>query len=672
MKSRNKWGVIALTAALMTPLAWQGVQPFGHKARPHATPHAAAQTQPPHATPPTTQSTPRTSGARLPDHTLSSVYSDERAFHEALRAKKLGGNERTVAKDVARTASLCVRDCRTMLTQMTHELSRARTADERQRILNEHMKMHPQFVSLTVTDRTSGAQLSAGRTLRPDLHDQARPYVLQDNFYVSDLYALPGAKDPKEQIGMTLGVPIVGDKNVIGALTADVEMGHMMQVIRNQNEEMGTSTALSGLDGYNEALRGRTQQTKGGTRTEQVTAHTAESKIDGTAWRVRVSGSHTNGPRHQGLVRDEVVVRFDRALTDAELNDMAAQIKGNLVRRNARNTYIFHSDVTPQADIIAFFRSRGARLAEAHSRARQNEFHVEANQHRVIEQPNDTFYSSHQWNLPLIHADKAWQATTGDPAVVIAVVDTGVDLNHPDLKGKLVEGYNVLTGSNNPQDDNGHGTHCAGIIAARTNNTEGIAGVDWGSKIMPIKAMAADGTGSVVDIADGVIWAVDHGASIINLSLGDYNDSEYLHDAIRYATAKGASVFAAMGNDGVEDPSFPAAYEECIAVAANDENTETASFSNFGAHTSVSAPGVAIPSTYPNQRYVALSGTSMATPHVAGVAGLLKSVNPKLTPADIRKILESTADDLGPEGKDEYYGYGQINVAKAVAAAKPE
>jgi subtilisin family serine protease len=269
----------------------------------------------------------------------------------------------------------------------------------------------------------------------------------------------------------------------------------------------------------------------------------------------------------------------------------------------------------------------------------------------------------------LIAADKAWQNNTGDPSIITAVVDTGVDLKHPDLQGQLVEGYNVIDPKDLPQDDNGHGTHVAGIIGARTNNFEGIAGVDWRSKIMPVKAMAGDGTGTVVDIADGIVWAADNGANVINLSLGEYNDSDYLHDAIKYAYDKGVVLIAAMGNDGVSDPSYPAAYPEVIGVAANDETTETAEFSNYGEHTSVSAPGVAIPSTYPNRRYVALSGTSMASPHVAGVAALIRSVNPKLSPKEVRKILEQTADDLGDTGKDEYYGYGQINVQKALQAA---
>jgi thermitase len=646
MSRRAKWGwAIALTLVLTSSLFWQYTPPFPKK------PEAGPQ--------------PRTNALAV-----------KQAQVMALRAKKRLGNEQIVAKDIARTAALCVRDCRLMLTEISNELLSKRTRAEKLDVLRSHMRMHPQFVSMTLTEE-NGAPLQVGRVLRPDLQTQAQSFIQRDRFYVSDLYRQPGAKDPKESVSMTVGVPLVGNHHVTGTLTADVEMAHLLRVASGQDKIMNTHTRFAGLDGTNENLDSHTNRSNGGIKARQHNSRQASARVSGTHWRVLTTG-HTFKPARNDreYLPDQVLVRFQRDLSQSEIERMSSEIGGNLVRSNSRHAYVFHSDKKNLTDLITYFKQKGAVLAEPHTRLRQNELRIlgrdELNPYEepVVEQPNDVFYGSNQWNLPLIAADKAWQVTTGDENIIIAVIDTGIDLNHPEFNGKLAPGHNMITGGDDPQDDNGHGTHVAGIIAARTNNIEGIAGINWGAKIMPIKAMDAEGSGSVVDIADGIVWAVDHGAKVINLSLGEYNDSDYLHEAIRYAYDKGVVLVAAMGNDGIDEPSYPAAYPEVIAVAANDEYSETATFSNFGSHTSISAPGVAIPSTYPNQRYVAMSGTSMASPHVAGVAGLLLSVSPNLGPADVRKILQMTADDLGPEGKDEYYGYGQVNVARAVQMAR--
>jgi thermitase len=499
------------------------------------------------------------------------------------------------------------------------------------------------------------------------LQAQAHQFALKDNFYVSDLYKKPQMGDPQAQIGMTLGVPVLDDSHVSGTLTADVEMGHLMSVIQNQDTDMGTSTKLVGMDGHNEMLGKGAAEAKGGIQAQQLNTKSAKARVDGTAWSVHVTSLQDRGVRHTHTVPDEVLVRFKRDLTQAEIDQAIIDTKGLLVRKNSRHAYIFRSYKVPQASLVQYFKKHGAVISEPHTRVVKNDA---TDTGPAVDAPNDVFYGTNQWNLTQISADQAWQTTTGSSNVTIAVVDTGVDLAHPDFKGKLVSGMNMLDHSKPPQDDNGHGTHCAGVIAARTNNVEGIAGINWASKIMPVKAMGADGSGSVVDIADGVVWATDHGANVINLSLGEYEKSDYLHEAITYAHGKGVVICAAMGNDGVSKPSYPAAYPEVVAVAADDDTTETASFSNYGPHCSVTAPGVAIPSTYPNRRYVALSGTSMASPHVAGVAGLIKSINPNLSADDVRDIIQKTADDLGPSGKDDYFGYGQINVAKAVQAAQ--
>ncbi len=280
--------------------------------------------------------------------------------------------------------------------------------------------------------------------------------------------------------------------------------------------------------------------------------------------------------------------------------------------------------------------------------------------------PNDALYSEYQWNLPSIYTEKGWETTRGKDDIIIAVVDTGVDLNHPEFKNKLVDGYNVLKPNSPPMDDDGHGTHVAGIISANTNNEEGIAGITWYNKIMPIKVLDQSGAGTLFDVAEGIYWATEHGAKIINLSLGNYAESRYLYDAIKYAYSKDVILVAASGNDNINDLGYPAAYPEVIAVAAVDHFKQKAEFSNYGPYIDVAAPGVNIASTYPNFEYAAMSGTSMSSPHVAGLAGLIRAINPTLSNEDVINIIKESATDIGVPGKDKYFGYGEINVEKAI------
>ena len=187
---------------------------------------------------------------------------------------------------------------------------------------------------------------------------------------------------------------------------------------------------------------------------------------------------------------------------------------------------------------------------------------------------------------------------------------------------------------------------------------------------MPVKAMGAEGFGTSFDIAKGVIWAVEHGANVINLSLGNYQTSKLMKDAVKYAFDHNVVIVAAAGNDNTNQTSYPAAYPEVIGVSAMNYTGMRASFSNYGDYIDVSAPGVQIPSTYFNQQYAALSGTSMASPHVAGLAGLIFSANPKLSNQEVVNIIKNTAYDLGTPGDDIEFGHGLIDVKKALDAAK--
>ncbi|WP_305142692.1 S8 family peptidase [Geobacillus thermoleovorans] len=252
----------------------------------------------------------------------------------------------------------------------------------------------------------------------------------------------------------------------------------------------------------------------------------------------------------------------------------------------------------------------------------------------------------------------------------VAIIDSGVDLTHPDLTRRLLPGYNVLADDRSPNDENGHGTHVAGIIASQPNNGEGVAGMTWFNPIMAVKALNADGYGTSIDVAKGIRWAVDHGAKVINLSLGNYQPSSVLEEAIRYADAHDVVLVAASGNDSTSQASFPAAYPEVISVGAVNPDLSYALYSNYGDYVDVVAPGTNIASTFAGHRYAALSGTSMAAPHVTALAALIRSVNPRLSNDEVRDIILESADDLGDRGKDPYYGYGLINVYRALELAK--
>jgi thermitase len=284
--------------------------------------------------------------------------------------------------------------------------------------------------------------------------------------------------------------------------------------------------------------------------------------------------------------------------------------------------------------------------------------------------PNDPEFKN-QWGMIKIQAPQAWEVTTGSNSVNIAILDTGVDLDHPDLADKIVSNIN-FSNSNTTDDVYGHGTHVAGIAAATTNNGVGVAGLGCSATIMNVKVMGDTGSGAYSWIASGIIWATDNGAEIISMSLGGSSSSSTLEDAVNYAWSKGVVVVASAGNSGNITPSYPAYYTNCIAVAATDPNDAKTSWSNHGDWVDVAAPGVNIYSTIKGGGYGYMRGTSMAAPHVAGLAALLFTVvsdtngNGKLND-EIRSRIEATCDDIGVSG----IGYGRINAAGAVGDVAP-
>jgi subtilisin family serine protease len=325
---------------------------------------------------------------------------------------------------------------------------------------------------------------------------------------------------------------------------------------------------------------------------------------------------------------------------------------------------------------------------------------AEANRHyRLLSTPNDPQFGG-QWNMRQIHAPEAWDIGTGAGDVVVAVLDSGIDPSHPDLQGRVVPGRNVRERNGNTQDEIGHGTHVGGVIGALGNNGVGVAGLSWAVRLMPIKITDRFGDASIVAAADGIRWATEYGAKIINLSLGGLDDSQTVRRAVADARARGVLLVAAAGNcgemasyrdegcDTLNAPFFPAALPDVIAVGALGANDEVAPYSNTGEYVRLTAPGGVggsgrnnpldyILSTWPPALESAIGqpgysyevGTSMAAPHVSGTAALLWSTNPSLTRDQIEAILFESADDLGPPGRDDRYGYGRVNVQRAIAKA---
>ncbi|MBM3259648.1 MAG: peptidase S8 [Candidatus Sericytochromatia bacterium] len=291
--------------------------------------------------------------------------------------------------------------------------------------------------------------------------------------------------------------------------------------------------------------------------------------------------------------------------------------------------------------------------------------------------PNDPLFGK-QYAPQLVKAPGAWGFTTGK-GQTIAIVDTGVDTGHPDLKAHMVPGWNTVDNSANDKDDFGHGTHCAGIAAGLTNNKVGIAGIAPDAKIMSVKVLGSDGSGSDETVASGITWAADHGATVISLSLGGPGESKVMNDAVDYAIRKGAVLVAAMGNDGTNEKSYPAACPGVIAVGASDSQDKIADFSQWGSWISVAAPGVKIFATMPTYKvamsdwgfprnYASMDGTSMACPAAAGVTALIRASQPSLAVAQVKARLEATADKVPAQNNapNEYFGNGRVNALRAV------
>jgi thermitase len=295
-----------------------------------------------------------------------------------------------------------------------------------------------------------------------------------------------------------------------------------------------------------------------------------------------------------------------------------------------------------------------------------------------------------QWGWARVSAYAAWDVTTGSAAVRVAVVDTGIDVGNPTYSVPDATGHEDIVSCGTPiiasfvsgesgNDDNGHGTHVAGTIGACTDNGTGVSGANWAVQLVGAKVLDYSGAGTLWDVAAGIRWAADNGAKVINLSLGTSWPFATLRRAVDYAWSKGAVLACAAGNGGTSSRTYPAAFTNCIAVAATDENDLRTSFSSYGADwVDVAAPGIRILSTLQddfnwcflcywygyNPQYDALSGTSMAAPHVAGLAALIWARGLCATNTCVRNAIETTADPVPSTGV--YWKWGRVNYYNAV------
>ncbi|MEN6604170.1 MAG: S8 family peptidase, partial [Bryobacteraceae bacterium] len=257
--------------------------------------------------------------------------------------------------------------------------------------------------------------------------------------------------------------------------------------------------------------------------------------------------------------------------------------------------------------------------------------------------PNDPSYAS-QWYLAKINSTMAWDMTKGSSGTVVAVVDSGVDATHPDLAGKVVAGWNFLGANSDTSDVYGHGTAVAGTVAAMTDNLAGISGIAWNNAIMPLVVLNSNNYASYSNIAAAIVWAADHGARAINVSIGGTSASSTLQSAVDYAWNKGAVVFASAMNSSTSTPAYPAACNKVVAVGSTSETDELASFSNYGTWVDLTAPGTNMLTTTRGGGYGYWQGTSFSSPLVTGVAALMWSVNPNLSAASLVNLLQSNAD----------------------------
>lgn len=391
--------------------------------------------------------------------------------------------------------------------------------------------------------------------------------------------------------------------------------------------------------------------------------------------------------RPRGPIRGGQVLVVWEAPPDAAMRDAAAaSVAGAVLEDAGARTLLRVPDGTELEACRALRARAGVRHAEPNRVVRSRQVGaIRPAARRLLRTPNDQVFEPSftvdTWGLKEIRAEAAWDVTAGDPQVTIAIIDTGVDLAHPDLQPNIdTRGMrNFVEPGQPPDDDFGHGTHVAGIAAAVGDNAQGSAGVAYRARIMPLRVLGVDGTGDTWKTIAAIEHATARGAAVINLSLGSSDSSEAEAEAILRANEAGTVVVAAAGNEAIDGNylEFPASYPGVISVAAVGPDLKRAPFSNYNSWVTLAAPGVDVFSTIPSRMskydppYGYLSGTSMAAPFVAGAAALIATQNPSWTPAQITERLKRMAKDLTPTGDalagyDVYFGAGLLDVGKAL------
>ncbi len=375
-------------------------------------------------------------------------------------------------------------------------------------------------------------------------------------------------------------------------------------------------------------------------------------------------------PARAETLADSVLVRFRAATSTGARRAIAKTAEARLGERVGATGYVAIETAPGRARETARELGADPRVAD-----------VELNYiRRALETPDDPLFAKSQRYLTTARFPEAWDRSHGGEGITIAVLDTGIDADHPDLVRRIAPGHDFVEGDAHPNDTSGHGTLVAGAAAAETDNAEGIAGAAWEATILPVKVLDERGEGDDARIAAGITWAVEHGADVINLSLGAAGASEVLGTAVRYAMTRGVVVVAAAGNWGDRTPIYPAAYDGVVAVTATDAAGNLAYFNSFGPWVDVAAPGWLLTSTkamfdkragYTSDldRH-APSGTSFAAPLVSGAAALVLGDRPDASPASVGEALRASARDAGIPGVDDAYGHGLLDAAAALGAPR--
>ena len=364
------------------------------------------------------------------------------------------------------------------------------------------------------------------------------------------------------------------------------------------------------------------------------------------------AGSFAQAP----AVVDELLVGFHAGVSDADAEDGYKSHGASKVEK-LRGLNVHRVKVPPQA-LEA--------IENALAKRKEVKFVERNRQVASTLSPNDPSYGT-QWHLPKIGAPQAWDVTQGSSSVVVAVVDSGIYAAHPEFAGKLVPGYNFVDNNTNTEDVYGHGTWVAGVLAATGNNAVGVAGVTWQSRIMPVRVSNSTGVAYLSAIANGMTWAADHGAKVVNISFYGVAGSPSVTSAAQYVLSKGGIVVAAAGNCACLDSTAENPY--MLSVAGTDQNDARWTSSSQGNYVDLSAPAVSLPTTNRGGGYVTVQGTSFSAPIVAGVLALMRAANPQLSPTDLKNLLLANTDDKGPTGWDSSFGFGRVNAYRAVAAA---